>query len=160
MTAGSNRRQLMVAAASLAAAGPWVHTRAAAPARIVVGFPAGSPNDVLARLDDTAVLVAAKLDEGMVLHAVRRGAGLDALHPHELADAVVLVDHVVARLQPGQPESGHGQFCFTGGDVLVVQSSDRVPRLAWCRTLVRRSCLVGTIAGRPDSRRLCQASAP
>jgi tripartite-type tricarboxylate transporter receptor subunit TctC len=55
MIATPNRRQLMAAAASLAAAGPWVHARAAAPARIVVGFPAGTSVDLLARIIAPAV---------------------------------------------------------------------------------------------------------
>ncbi len=55
MTSSISRRQLMVAATSLAAAGPWVHARASAPARIVVGFPAGTSVDLLARVIAPAV---------------------------------------------------------------------------------------------------------
>ncbi len=49
MFATLNRRR-WIAAAGIAAAGPWVHARAAAPARIVVGFPAGTAVDLLARI--------------------------------------------------------------------------------------------------------------
>jgi tripartite-type tricarboxylate transporter receptor subunit TctC len=55
MTPQPTRRHLLATAATAAVAGPWIPARAAAPARIVVGFPAGTSVDLLARTIAPAV---------------------------------------------------------------------------------------------------------
>lgn len=49
------RRRWLASAVSAVVVGPWAHVRAAAPGRIVVGFPAGTSVDLLARLIAPAV---------------------------------------------------------------------------------------------------------